>query len=55
MALALWFILDWTRSAGMARLPELTILVFGGAAIYFTLAFATGAYRLSDIRAATRR
>ena len=55
MAVALWFMLDWTRASGMARIPELTLLVLGGAAIYFALSFATGAYRLSELKTAIRR
>ena len=55
MALALWFMLGWMRGLDLGRVTELTILVLGGAAIYFALAFATGAYRLADIRAAIRR
>lgn len=53
MAVALWLIDG--QLGGMGRAPGLAILVFGGAAIYFTLTFATGAYRLSELRAATRR
>lgn len=55
MALALWFMEGWIDATGMGRIPGLAILVFGGAAIYFTLAFVTGAYRLSALRAAVRR
>lgn len=55
MALALWFMEGWIDAAGMGRIPGLAILVFGGAAIYFGLSFATGAYRLSELRAAVRR
>lgn len=55
MALALWFMKDWLDTSGMNRIPGLAILVFGGAAIYFTLSFATGAYRISELKAAIRR
>ncbi|MBU3030423.1 murein biosynthesis integral membrane protein MurJ [Paracoccus marinaquae] len=55
MAVALWFLRDWVAISGIARVPGLAILVFGGAAIYFALSFATGAYRLSDLKAAVRR
>ncbi|MDO5706492.1 MAG: lipid II flippase MurJ, partial [Paracoccus sp. (in: a-proteobacteria)] len=53
MAAALWFLRGWTD--GLPRVSGLAILVFGGAAIYFTLAFVTGTYRLADLRAAVRR
>ncbi|AUH65943.1 murein biosynthesis integral membrane protein MurJ [Paracoccus zhejiangensis] len=55
MALALWFIEGWLDAAGVARIPGLAVLVLGGAAIYFTLAFLTGAYKLSELKAAVRR
>lgn len=55
MAFALWFMEGWIDAAEIGRIPGLAILVFGGAAIYFTLAFATGAYRLSELKAAVRR
>ncbi|RNF36238.1 murein biosynthesis integral membrane protein MurJ [Paracoccus methylarcula] len=55
MALALWFMKGWLDTAGIGRIPGLAILVFGGAVIYFALSFATGAYRLSELRAAVRR
>ena len=55
MALALWLIRDWLAASGMARIPGLAILVFGGAAIYFSLAFLTRAYRLGDLGTAVRR
>ncbi|MDO5659091.1 MAG: murein biosynthesis integral membrane protein MurJ [Paracoccus sp. (in: a-proteobacteria)] len=53
MAVALWFAMGWTE--GMGRIPQLAILVFGGAAVYFTLSFATGALPLSQLRANIRR
>ncbi|MCQ0970605.1 murein biosynthesis integral membrane protein MurJ [Paracoccus sp. TK19116] len=53
MAGALWMTMRWTD--GMTDVVELAILVLGGAAIYFALAFATGAYRLSELKAAVRR
>ena len=55
MAAALWFMRDWLDAGGIHRVPGLAILVFGGAAIYFTLGLATGAYRLAELRAAVRR
>lgn len=55
MAVALWFMESWIETVGMRRGPGLALLVFGGAAIYFTLSFVTGAYRLSEVRAAIRR
>lgn len=55
MAFALWFMEGWIDAAGIGRILGLAILVFGGAAIYFTLAFVTGAYRLSELKAAVRR
>lgn len=55
MALALWFMEGWIDAAGIGRIPGLAILVFGGAAIYFTLSFVSGAYRLSELKAAVRR
>jgi putative peptidoglycan lipid II flippase len=55
MALALWGMREWLSAADASKGVGLAVLVFGGAAIYFTLAFATGAYRLSELKAATRR
>ena len=55
MALALWFIEGWLETAGVARIPGLAVLVIGGAAIYFALAFLTGAYKLSELKTAVRR
>lgn len=55
MAGALWLMMDWLDAAQVGKVPGLAILVFGGAAIYFTLSFATRAYRLSDLKAAVRR
>ena len=55
MAASLWFMRHWLEAAAVGRVPGLAILVFGGAAIYFTLAFATGAYKLSELKAAMRR
>ncbi|WP_207100678.1 murein biosynthesis integral membrane protein MurJ [Paracoccus shandongensis] len=55
MAGALWAIMGWLDRAGVGRVPGLAVLVFGGAAIYFTLSFATRAYRLSELKAAVRR
>lgn len=55
MAAVLWFVEDWLASSGIHRVPGLAILVFGGGALYFALAFATGAARLSELKAAIRR
>ena len=55
MAGALWLMESWLEAGGIGRVPGLAILVFGGAAIYFALSFATRAYRLSDLKAAVRR
>ncbi|MDP5306352.1 murein biosynthesis integral membrane protein MurJ [Paracoccus spongiarum] len=55
MAAALWAVRHWLDTAGLGRVSGLAILVFGGAVLYFTLSFVTGAYRLSDLRSATRR
>ncbi|VDS10084.1 putative peptidoglycan biosynthesis protein MurJ [Paracoccus haematequi] len=55
MAGALSLMMDWLDAAQVGKVPGLAILVFGGAAIYFTLSFATRAYRLSDLKAAVRR
>lgn len=55
MAVALWFTKGWLASTDMGRIPALAILVFGGAALYFGLSFATGAYRLSELKSAVKR
>ncbi|WBU54115.1 murein biosynthesis integral membrane protein MurJ [Paracoccus sp. SCSIO 75233] len=55
MAAALWATLRWTDSIGMARIPELALLVIGGAALYFALSFATGAVSLSDLKRNVKR
>lgn len=55
MAVALWFTKGWLASTDMGRIPGLAILVFGGAALYFGLSFATGAYRLSELKSAVKR
>ena len=55
MAAALWGINLWTDRIGMHRLPELALLVFGGAAIYFALSFATGAITLADLKRNVKR
>lgn len=55
MAGALWAMLRASRALELPRIPELAMLVFGGAAIYFTLVFVTGALRMSDIKASIRR
>ena len=53
MALALWGMR--TALEGVPRIPSLAILVFGGAAVYFALAWAIGGYRLSELKTAVRR
>lgn len=55
MAAALWIARNWLTTHEIGRIPALAILVFGGAALYFALSFATGAYRLSELKAATKR
>ena len=55
MAALLWLMVGWLDAAGVGRVPGLAVLVFGGAAIYFTLGFLTRTYRLSDLKAAVRR
>lgn len=55
MAVALWVARDSLAATTLHRAASLAILVFGGAALYFILSFATGAYRLSELRAAVRR
>lgn len=53
MALALWGMR--MMLVDVRRIPSLAILVFGGAAIYFALAWAIAGYRLSELKAAVRR
>lgn len=55
MAAALWAVRRWTDSIGMARVPELALLVLGGAALYFALSFVTGAISMTDLRRNIRR
>lgn len=55
MAVALWFAKGWLAEFGIGRIPALAILVFGGAVFYFALSFVTGAYRLSELKAAVKR
>ena len=55
MAVALWFAKGWLAEFGIGRIPGLAILVFGGAVFYFALSFLTGAYRLSELKAAVKR
>ncbi|MBU2956768.1 murein biosynthesis integral membrane protein MurJ [Paracoccus sp. 1_MG-2023] len=55
MALALWFMRDWLEAGSLGRGASLAILVFGGAAIYFALAYAIAGYRPSELKAAVRR
>nr|WP_111300453.1 murein biosynthesis integral membrane protein MurJ [Paracoccus saliphilus] len=55
MAGALWAAREWLEGADLGRGASLAILVFGGAAIYFTLAFLVAGYRPSELKAAVRR
>lgn len=55
MAGALWVARNWLEDADLGRGVSLAILVFGGAAIYFTLAFVIAGYRPSELKAAVRR
>ena len=55
MAAALWATRGWLEAAGLGRGAGLAILVFGGAALYFALAFVIVGYRPSELRAAVRR
>ncbi|MGP9805249.1 murein biosynthesis integral membrane protein MurJ [Paracoccus sp. NSM] len=53
MALALWGMREGL--ADWPRIPALAIMVFGGAALYFALAFVIGGYRPSELKAALKR
>lgn len=53
MALALWGMRHGLE--GLPRIPSLAIMVFGGAAVYFALAFVIGGYRPSELKAAMKR
>ncbi len=55
MAAALWGLQHATQAIALPRIPELALLVMGGALTYFALAFATGAINLSELRANLRR
>ncbi|MGR3248967.1 MAG: murein biosynthesis integral membrane protein MurJ [Paracoccus sp. (in: a-proteobacteria)] len=55
MAVALWRMRGWLAGADLGRGISLAILVFGGAAIYFALAYLVAGYRPSELRAAVRR
>ncbi|WP_282602767.1 murein biosynthesis integral membrane protein MurJ [Paracoccus sp. PARArs4] len=55
MAGALWVMRAWLEAGSLGRAASLAILVFGGAAIYFALAFVIGGYRPSELKAAVRR
>ena len=55
MAAVLWATRGWLEAAGLGRGAGLAILVFGGAALYFALAFVIVGYRPSELRAAVRR
>lgn len=55
MAVALFGGMQALETVHFGRIPELTILVFGGAAIYFALIFATGALSLSDLKRSVKR
>ena len=55
MAAGLWVLRGWLAADGEGDPLGLAILVFGGAALYFALSFATGAIRPADLKAAVRR
>lgn len=55
MAAALWLLRSRLAADGEGDVAGLAILVFGGAAIYFALSFATGAISPAELRAYTRR
>lgn len=55
MAGALWLIRNRLAADGEGDIPGLAILVFGGAAIYFALSFATGAVSVAALKSAVRR
>ncbi|WP_022706639.1 murein biosynthesis integral membrane protein MurJ [Paracoccus zeaxanthinifaciens] len=55
MAGALWVMRAWLEAGSLGRAASLAILVFGGAAIYFALAFVIAGYRPSELKAAVRR
>ncbi|QJD17581.1 murein biosynthesis integral membrane protein MurJ [Paracoccus sanguinis] len=55
MAAGLWVLRRWLATDGEGDPLGLAILVFGGAALYFALSFATGAIRPADLKAAVRR
>ena len=55
MAAGLWVLRRWLAADGEGDPLGLAILVFGGAALYFALSFATGAIRPADLKAAVRR
>lgn len=55
MAAALWSMMLASRAIGLHRIPELALLVAGGAAAYFLLTFATGALSLAELKANLRR
>ncbi|MDO5646347.1 murein biosynthesis integral membrane protein MurJ [Paracoccus sp. (in: a-proteobacteria)] len=55
MAGALWVLRGWLEAAQIGRVPGLMVLVFGGAALYFTLARFIAGYRIADLRASVRR
>lgn len=55
MAAALWVLRGWLAADGEGDVPGLAVLVFGGAAVYFALSFATGAISLGDLKRNMRR
>ncbi|WP_313136027.1 murein biosynthesis integral membrane protein MurJ [Paracoccus jeotgali] len=55
MAGVLWVLNGWTDRVGMARLPELALLVLAGAGVYFLISFAVRAITLADLRRNVRR
>ncbi|MBB1490354.1 MULTISPECIES: murein biosynthesis integral membrane protein MurJ [unclassified Paracoccus (in: a-proteobacteria)] len=55
MAAGLWVVRGWLAQDGEGDIPDLAILVFGGAAGYFALSFLTGAISPAELRANVRR
>ena len=55
MAAFLWVLRRWLAQDGEGDIPDLAILVFGGAAAYFALSFLPGAISPAELRANVRR